>query len=265
MAFGCTSFLSSSSCAGRVQDQLASSWTCAKSRGVSKDIAVPLAEFTQPWLPVLRPCRLHVFAQGLRDLAFPAEDDGDGNDFPSGVVDAEWRVELRIPDAADALLAEGGWFRHKQLGCVASSGGADSTAAPAAKPSDAAAAVAPPLVSVDLVDQSCVPPGDTGSAETKPKPHARYTPWELSEPPSKFNMLDESVAEDARPTGITWQRTASAPVLRSGVSVVLTGVGRRVNPQQPQGGILPRDVLRRLCLTNPQVRDCPAFLERLVV
>jgi hypothetical protein len=209
-------------------DRVDKSWECAKTRGVSKDVALPLAWLVQPWLPSLRPCSVKVFAQGLRDLSLPDEDAGDVGDFPPGLAAAEWRIEMRLPDVADALLASGAWYRHKQVGCQAGT------------------PFQQPVPSVDMIDNACMPGAEAGAPVSS---HARYTPWALPPPPLPDLLVE--VAGMA-PRHVDYQRTRSVSIARSSINVVLTGQGRMVNPPQ-QGGVLPRDLLRRLCLTNPQL------------
>jgi hypothetical protein len=243
--------------------QVKAVWECAKWRGVSKDFALPLAWTAQPWFPVLKPYRVNMFAQGLRDLVVPYDDTGGGGDFPAGQRDADWRIEVRLPDASDALLAAGGWHRHKQIGSLSAS--LVNPTHPGGVTTDDD--------DVNIVDGECHPKADADSGSVASAAiqqrrrrglHARYTPWDLPLPlngksgeqqfdDSACRVLDEKSASlGVWPPGVACLRTASVPLERSCFSIVLTGRGLSMNPLQA-GGALLRDQLRQLCLTNPQV------------
>lgn len=223
-----------------MQDQFNASWQCAKELGVSRELALPLASLSQPWLPTLRPCRFSAFLQGMRDLSLSTYDD---SKYEAGDA-AEWRVEIRIPDAAEAVLAAGAWFLHKQVGRV----GATTGQHVAPKKKGLKRGKAPVLVSpamVDAVDESSLPADDACSGE-----HLRYTPWALPVLPLHARVRVDTTGGCSASSAM--QRSESVSVVRRSISIVITCKGCTQNLSQ-DGGVLPSQLLRRLSLTNPQV------------
>lgn len=215
-----------------MQKEFVASWRCAKKLGVSRELALPLASLSQPWLPTLRPCRFHVFLQGLRDLSLPSEDE----DASANGATTDWRVEIRMPDPASAALAAGAWFCHRQIGRAGAPTHRSSARKRSGPNEEAAALDSATRTAIDTVDESCLPFGEARSAE-----HLRYTPWAL---PIQDGETSESVGG--------MRRSESVPVMRRSASIAMTCKGCAQNPPQ-DGGVLPRHLLKRLCLTNPQV------------